>query len=122
LTNADRVLHNDELDRIVAEFMVAHTQEENLHIFQQAGVTVGPVCDIGQLLEHPYIQGREVLINVADTELGELPMHNVIPRLSGTPGALRTPAPGLGQHNQELLGELGYGSEDIRKFSETGII
>jgi crotonobetainyl-CoA:carnitine CoA-transferase CaiB-like acyl-CoA transferase len=122
LTNADRVLHNDELDRIVAEFMVAHTQEENLHIFQQAGVTVGPVCDIGQLVEHPYIQGREVLINVADTELGELPMHNVIPRLSGTPGALRTPAPGLGQHHQELLGELGYGSEDIRKFSETGII
>jgi formyl-CoA transferase len=122
LTNADRVLHNDELDRIIAEFMVAHTQEENLHIFQQAGVTVGPVCDIGQLVEHPYIQGREVLINVADTELGELPMHNVIPRLSGTPGALRTPAPGLGQHNQELLGELGYGSEDIRKFSETGII
>jgi formyl-CoA transferase len=122
LSNADRVAHNDELDPIVAEFMASHTQEENLEIFQQAGVTVGPVYDIGQLMEHPYIRGREVLVNVPDTDLGELPMHNVIPRLSGTPGALRTPAPALGQHNRELLGELGYDSEDIRQFSETGII
>jgi formyl-CoA transferase len=122
LSNADRVAHNDELDPIVAEFMASHTQEENLEIFQQAGVTVGPVYDIGQLMEHPYIRGREVLVNVPDTDLGELPMHNVIARLSGTPGALRTPAPALGQHNRELLGELGYDSEDIRQFSETGII
>jgi formyl-CoA transferase len=62
-TNADRVANNDELDSIVAEFMAAHTQGENLRTFEEAGVTVGPVCDISQLMDHPYIRGCEVLVN-----------------------------------------------------------
>ena len=121
-SNADRVANNDVLDPIVAGFMAAHTQEENLQVFERAGVTVGPVCDIDQLMEHSYIREREVLVDVADNELGILPMHNVIPRLSGTPGALRTPAPDLGEHNQELLTRLGYSDDDIQRLSETGII
>ena len=122
LTNADRVANNDQLDPIVAAFMAEHTQEENLKIFEQAGVTVGPVCDIEQLMQHPYTQGRETIVNYPDADMGELPMHNVIPRLSGTPGAIRTPAPELGQHNNELLSELGYTKQDIERFAETGII
>ena len=122
LTNADRVANNDQLDPIVAAFMAEHTQEENLKIFEQAGVTVGPVCDIEQLMQHPYTQGRETMVSYPDAEMGELPMHNVIPRLSGTPGAIRTPAPDLGQHNNELLTELGYTEQDIESFAETGII
>lgn len=54
--------------------------------------------------------------------MGELPMHNVIPRLSETPGAIRTPAPELGQHNSELLGEIGYTEQDIKRLVETGTI
>jgi len=41
-----------------------------------------------------------------DAQLGRLPMHNVIPRLSATPGALRRPAPTLGEHTAEILAEL----------------
>ncbi len=121
-TNSDRVAHNSELDSIVAEFMAAHTQGENLRTFEDAGVTVGPVCDISQLLDHPYLRGREVLVNYPDPDMGELPMHNVIPRLSETPGAIRTPAPELGQHNSELLGEIGYTEQDIKRLAETGTI
>jgi formyl-CoA transferase len=39
--------------------------------------------------------------------MGAYPMHHVVPRLDATPGTIRTPAPQLGQHNRELLGELG---------------
>ena len=39
--------------------------------------------------------------------MGSVPMHDVVPRLSGTPGEIRTPAPALGEHNDEILGGLG---------------
>jgi crotonobetainyl-CoA:carnitine CoA-transferase CaiB-like acyl-CoA transferase len=41
---------------------------------------------------------RQVLVDVPDAELGSVTMHNVFPRLSRTPGSIRTPAPGLGEH------------------------
>lgn len=120
--NADRVDNNDLLDPIVAGFMAAHTQEEALEIFEKAGVTVGPVCDIAQIVEHPYIRGRQALIDLPDAEMGVLPMHNVTPRLSATPGALRSPAPQLGEHNRELLGELGYDEQDLENLRNAEII
>jgi formyl-CoA transferase len=49
-------------------------------------------------------------------------MHHVVPRLLGTPGAIRSPAPRLGQHNRELLAELGFGSEKYREMASAGIV
>ena len=69
-------------------------------------MTVGPVCSVADLLDHPYVRGREAIVEMQDADLGSLPMHNVIPRLSATPGALRRPAPALGEHTQEILEEL----------------
>ena len=121
-TNSDRVANNDVLDPIVAAFMAQHTQEENLRIFERTGVTVGPVCNIEQLMAHPFIKGREVLVSYPDEQMGELPMHNVVPRLGGTPGAIRTPAPALGQHTSELLIELGYSEHDIEALAVSGVV
>jgi len=44
---------------------------------------------------------------MADNDIGELPMHNVVPRLSRTPGVMRRPAPGVGEHTAEVLAEIG---------------
>jgi len=65
---------------------------------------------------------REVLIEVPDAQAGRLPMHNVVPRLSATPGALRRPAPVLGEHNAELLRGLGYDAAEIASLSEAGVL
>jgi crotonobetainyl-CoA:carnitine CoA-transferase CaiB-like acyl-CoA transferase len=104
-TNDARVRHRDALDEIIGEFIGRHTQPQALALFEQAGVTVGPVCSVADLLDHPYVTGREAIVRM-DDELGSLPMHNVIPRLSATPGALRRPAPRLGEHTAEILAEL----------------
>ena len=105
-TNDARVEHRDELDAIIGDYIGARTQKENLAIFEAAGVTVGPVCSVADLVDHPFITGRQAIVEVEDRDLGSLPMHNVIPRLSETPGAFRRPAPRLGEHTQEILDAL----------------
>jgi crotonobetainyl-CoA:carnitine CoA-transferase CaiB-like acyl-CoA transferase len=105
-TNEGRVAHRDELDAIIGAFIGARSTEENLKLFEAAGVTVGPVCSMADLLDHPYTRGREAIVEVEDASMGSLPMHNIVPRLSGSPGGFRRPAPALGEHNVEIEAEL----------------
>ncbi|MBM3623428.1 MAG: CoA transferase [Alphaproteobacteria bacterium] len=105
-TNDARVRHRDELDAIIAGFIGARTQEQNLALFEAAGVTVGPVCAMEDLLVHPYPLGREAIVAADDVDLGHLPMHNVVPRLSRTPGTFRRPAPTVGADTEEVLADL----------------
>jgi crotonobetainyl-CoA:carnitine CoA-transferase CaiB-like acyl-CoA transferase len=105
-TNDDRVRHRDELDIIIGDFICQRTQDENLQLFQAADVTVGPVRSVPELLNDPYVAGREVIVEVQDTKTEALPMHNIVPRFSKTPGVLTRQAPEVGEHNAELLAEL----------------
>jgi formyl-CoA transferase len=114
-TNAERVKHAEELDAIIGSFVAQRTQAENVAFFEQAEVTIGPIYDIAQILEDPHVIERELLADYPDADMEAFPMHHVVPRLSGTPGSIRTPAPRLGQHNEELLKELGLNYEDLLK-------
>jgi crotonobetainyl-CoA:carnitine CoA-transferase CaiB-like acyl-CoA transferase len=105
-TNEARVMHRDELDAIIGTFIKSRRQSENLALFEKAGVTVGPVCSIADLLDHPFVLGRQAIVEVEDRDVGSLPMHNIIPRLSENPGTFRRPAPRLGEHTEEILAEL----------------
>jgi formyl-CoA transferase len=49
-------------------------------------------------------------------------MHNIIPRLSETPGRLRTPAPGLGQHTRSVLESIGFGADRLAALAAAGVI
>ena len=91
-------------------------------LFEHESITAAPVFDISQILEDEHFREREVIIELPDDELGSVPMHNIIPRLSKSPGQLRRPAPKLGQHNEEILGELGLSSDDLVRLSNNGVI
>ena len=67
------VLHRAELEAIVGAFFSQRTAAENLAYFEERGITVGPICDISDLMAHPYIQGRGVVKDYADPEHGTLP-------------------------------------------------
>lgn len=102
-TNDARVANRDALDAIIAAFIGARSTPDNLALFEAAGVTVGPVCSMAELLDHPYTRGRGVIVDVEDRDLGSLPMHAVVPRLSESPGGFRREAPTLGEHTQDIL-------------------
>lgn len=121
-TNSDRLNNVDELDAIIQDYVGRHTQAENVEYFRRCAVTIGPVYDIAQLVEDEHIVEREILVRMPDEQLGSVPMHNVVPRLSKTPGRLRRPAPDLGEHTGEVLRTLGIGEVQLAALKEQGIV
>jgi crotonobetainyl-CoA:carnitine CoA-transferase CaiB-like acyl-CoA transferase len=91
-------------------------------VFEQAEVTATPIYEIDQLLEDPHVHARGVLVEAPDDEAGSILMHNIIPRLSQTPGRLRTQAPTLGQHTRSILESIGYTEDRLAHLSATGVI
>ena len=122
LTNADRVRNNDQLDRIVAQFIENHDQHDVLQIFRDAGVTVGPVHDTLGMLSDPLVKENKVMVRLPDEDIDSVVMHNVAARLSETPGLIRSPAPTLGQHNNEILGDIGIDETELFTLGEQGVI
>ena len=122
LDNEKRVKNQNILDPIIEEFMSKYNLKELLEIFEQNGVTVGPVLDISDLVEHPYIKDREILINLNTKDDGEMPMHNVFPRLSETSGKINREAPQLGQDNRDILSEIGYSKDEISTLEKNKLI
>ncbi|QOG06803.1 CoA transferase [Aureimonas sp. OT7] len=106
-TNADRVRHRDEIDAALGAWFATRDRDAALKEMRAAGATVGPVYDIADIAEDPHFHEREIVVEVEDADNGSLPMHNIVPRLSETPGAWRHPAPALGEHTEEILAELG---------------
>jgi len=121
-TNADRVKNIDACDRPVAEFIKARTLADNLAIFEAAEVTAAPIYDIAQFIADPHVKARAIVPELPDDEMGTVPMHAVVPRLSGTPGEIRAPAPTLGQHNSEILGRLGLDAPAIENLRKRKVI
>lgn len=123
-TNAARVANADAVDAVVQDWVGARTLEENLRFFEDAEVTAGPVYDAGQLRQDPHVVGRQALVElpVAEAPGGVMPMHNIIPRLSETPGAIRRAAPTLGQDTDDLLAELGLDSDRISSLRAAGVV
>ena len=121
-TNADRVKHRDLVDAAVGGWIGQHSLAEAISFFEEAGVTAAPVYNIGQFLEDPHVQERGIVVELPDDEIGKVAMHDITPRMSGTPGVIRTPAPGIGQHNDEIYASIGYSAERIRSLRDNRVI
>jgi formyl-CoA transferase len=121
-TNTDRVRNIDACDGIVAAWIAERTLTENMAVFEAAEVTATPIYDVDQLLDDPHVQARGVLVEAPDEEAGSVVMHNIIPRLSETPGRLRSPAPVLGEHSRSILQSIGYDDARITALADAGTI
>ena len=102
IDNSARIANIESLDQLIGDFVKQRTLEQNLAHFGAHEVTVGPVLNVDQLMKDPHVRERQVLVDVPDPELGSIPMHNVAPRLSRTPGRIRSLGPKLGQ-DQDLV-------------------
>jgi crotonobetainyl-CoA:carnitine CoA-transferase CaiB-like acyl-CoA transferase len=106
-TNSARLANVDAAEEPIRTFIAERDFVECIALFEKAEVTAAPVYDIDQFVNDQHVREREVVIEVPDDEVGKVTMHNILPRLSGTPGVLRHPAPTLGQHSEEILARIG---------------
>lgn len=101
-----RGAHQRELDELIAGWTAGLSTERVLELMDQHGVPAGLIYRPPEMLRDPQFAARHAIVSVAHPTLGDLRMQNVVPKLSATPGGIRAPAPELGQHNQEVYGEL----------------
>jgi len=123
-TTADRLENAEELDAILQEFYAQRTLAENMEFVMEHDLTAAPVYDIAQILDDPYVQERQVVVELPDPEgeMESVPMHSVVPSLSATPGAIRRPAPKLGERNGEIFSQLGLTDADLKQLAAEGVI
>lgn len=121
-TSAERVANVELLDEAIGGFIAQRALADNLQFFENAQVTVGPIYDASELPEDVHVRERRILVELPDEDLGRLPMHNVSPRLSRTPGAIRSPAPTVGQHNSDIYGGLGLDEAELAALTREGAI
>ena len=121
-TNAERVANAEASEVPIRAFIAAHTLEEGMAFFEQNEITAAPVYDIDQFIADPHVKARQILVHLPDKDMGTIPMHAVVPRLSASPGALRRPAPELGEHTAEVLARLGVDGAAQQNLSHRKII
>jgi len=118
-----RGTHQRELDEIIAGWTVTLGTHELLALLEGAGVPSGLIYRAADMLEDPHFAARQAIVTTTHPEFGQLRMQNVAPRLSATPGSIRTPAPQLGQHNDEIYGELlGLSTETLGELRGRAVI
>jgi crotonobetainyl-CoA:carnitine CoA-transferase CaiB-like acyl-CoA transferase len=105
--NSARVKHRALVDEAVGAWFAQHDRDEALTIMRGSGATVGPVYSAADAEGDAHFRERGVVVEVEDKAFGSVPMHNIVPRLSETPGVWRRPAPQLGEHTQAILDEFG---------------
>jgi crotonobetainyl-CoA:carnitine CoA-transferase CaiB-like acyl-CoA transferase len=120
--NSSRVKHRDEVDAVVGGWVATQTREEALKAFADAEVTAAPVYDIDDLMDDPHAVGRGIFEELPDAELGWVPMHAPVPRLSATPAGYRRPAPRIGEHTWEVLRELAFDAATIASLRDDHVV
>jgi crotonobetainyl-CoA:carnitine CoA-transferase CaiB-like acyl-CoA transferase len=100
-----RIEHVEEVDGAVADWIRGRDADEVVRLCEEAGAAVMPVYTAADLVADPHLNERGTLRRVADPDLGDVLVQDVIARLSESPGAIRTTGPKLGEHNGEVLGE-----------------
>ncbi len=122
-TNADRLRNIEALDQLISDRLMQMTQEEVLKRLEDSGAAVGPIYDVEDVLNDDQMKHRRVAVQVEDPELGAIRMQNVAVRLSSTPGEVRWTGPGIGAHNQEVLGEeLGFSESELEDMRARGVV
>ena len=112
-----------ELDDLIAAWTATFETDALLKQLHAAGVPAGRIFTARDMFTDPHFAAREAIVRLAHPEFGELPMQNVFPKLSETPGSVRHPGPELGEHNQDVYGGLlGLDEKAIGRLAADGVI
>jgi formyl-CoA transferase len=122
-THSARGAAMEELDGVIATWTATRDADELLETLHAAGVPAGRIFRARDMFADPHFAAREAIVTVPHPELGDLPMQNAFPRLSETPGAVRSAGPALGEHNDAIYGGLiGLDETELARLRTSKII
>ena len=120
---ANRERDRAQVDAFVTGWTARHDRDELMAVCERAQVPCGPLYSVDEIFQDPQYAARGNILRVRDERVGELAIPNLVPRLSDTPGAVRSLGPALGQHNDEVYkGLLGIGDDELRRLAGAGVI
>jgi formyl-CoA transferase len=122
-THSARGTSMAELDNRIAEWTSTRTSDQLLETLHGGGVPAGRIFRARDMFADPHFAARQAIVTVPHPDFGDLPMQNAMPRLSETPGAVRSAGPALGEHNDEIYsGLLGLDGDEITRLRAATII
>ena len=116
--NAEERQVRDALQAIFRQ----RTRDEWVAFLADKNVCIGPVNTVEEAFNDPHVQHRQMVIEHEDAELGTVRQAGIGLKLSDTPGRLRHVAPRIGQHTDDVLGELGYSAEAIDTWRQNQVV
>jgi crotonobetainyl-CoA:carnitine CoA-transferase CaiB-like acyl-CoA transferase len=122
LTNGDRMKNLAALTPLIAERLEKRPSADWIREFEAAGVPVGPVNKIGDMLADEQVRARDMVVEVDHARAGRVKALGHPIKFSDTRGEVKRAAPLLGQHTREVLGELGYSAARIDELVGEGAI
>jgi len=111
--NEGRVRRVEELDRAIGAWTATRTIDEILDAMTKAKVPAGRIYSAKDIVEDPHYAARGMIAEIEARDGLTVKVPGVVPKLSGTPGSIRTTAPGLGDDTEAILRRLGYASVQI---------
>ncbi|HEY8509506.1 MAG TPA: CaiB/BaiF CoA-transferase family protein, partial [Steroidobacteraceae bacterium] len=122
-THVARGEHQAELDALISAWTSTLSRDEVLRLLETHGVPSGLIYRAPEMLADPHFAAREAIVTVPHPDFGELKMQNVVPKLSESPGKIRSPSPRMGEHNDEIYrGLLGLTPERIAQLKAAKVI
>ena len=121
-TMAGRLANYTELRGILDAALRKLTRAEVFELLATYGLPVGPINTVAEVLEDPHIHAREMVQELTHPEYGPLRYLGIPVKLSGTPGSLQSAPPRFGEHNRDVLRELGFTERAIEQLSADSVI
>ena len=121
-TPTDRRNNRKELIPLLETMIARRTVEEWMAALEAIDVLCAPVNDYAALVKHPAVVASGMIVEQAHPRAGRLTTIGTPVKLASTPGTIRTGAPGLGEHSQDILGEAGLDAAEIEDLAARGII
>lgn len=122
LTNSIRAANVAELEVEMEQVLTKESSDYWLQLLDQHGIPSGPILSYDEALNNEQIQSRDMILEYEHPVGGWMKTLGFPAKFSETPGKLTKPAPLLGQHNKEVLTELGYAVEEVERFVDEGVL
>lgn len=121
-SNGDRVERRSVLRPILAARFATRSTDAWVLDLERAEIPVGAIRDVAAAFDSPEADALGMAAEVEHPALGVLRQAGIPLHFSATPGAIRTPPPLLGEHTDEILGEVGYDADAIARLRRDGIV